>query len=93
MISPELRPRLASKARMRFDRHSGSHMLVYPEKGLLLNATATEVVKLCTGEHSVAQIIDRLQRKFHDVQPEQVEREVLDFLQALSERGLVKELP
>ena len=93
MISPELRPRLASKARMRFDRHSGSHMLVYPEKGLLLNATATEVVKLCTGEHSVAQIIERLRRKFHDAQPEKVEREVLDFLQALSERGLVKELP
>jgi pyrroloquinoline quinone biosynthesis protein D len=93
MISLAFRPLLASKARMRFDRHSGSHMLVYPEKGLLLNATATEVVKLCTGEHSVAQIIAQLQRQFHDAPAEQVEHEVLDFVLALAERGLVRELP
>jgi pyrroloquinoline quinone biosynthesis protein D len=93
MISLELRPLLASKARLRLDRHSGGHMLVYPEKGLLLNATATEVVKLCTGEHSVSQIIAQLQREFHDAPPDRVEQEVLGFLQSLAERGLVKEPP
>ena len=48
------RPRLAPKARLRFDRKSSRYMLLYPERGLVLNATAADVVQLCTGEHTVA---------------------------------------
>ena len=30
------------------------YMLLYPERGLVLNATAADVAQLCTGEHTVA---------------------------------------
>ena len=39
-------------------------MLLYPERGLVLNATAADVVKLCTGEHTVAAIVERLAEKY-----------------------------
>ena len=38
MIPPSSRPALAGKARLRFDRASGGYLLLYPERGLALNA-------------------------------------------------------
>lgn len=84
------RPRLASKARLRFDRKSSRYMLLYPERGLVLNATAADVVKLCTGEHTVAAIVERLAEKYAPQPAEAIEREVLTFLHAMVDRGLIR---
>ncbi len=90
VISGESRPRLAEKTRLRFDRKTQQYLLLFPEKGLALNATAAEVLKLCTGEHTVATIVDRLLLTF-DGQPRDVlEREVVAFLTSMAGRGLVK---
>jgi len=89
MIAPEVRPRLAAKARLRLDRKTNRYLLLYPEKGMQLNATAADIVQLCTGEHTVAEIIVRLAEKY--AQPATViEREVHAFLEALSERALLE---
>jgi pyrroloquinoline quinone biosynthesis protein D len=93
VIARGRRPRLAAKARLRFDPPSQQHMLVYPERGMLLNATATEVVQLCTGERSVDEIIAALQLRYSAALPEQVEREVIAMIEALVERGLIAEEP
>jgi coenzyme PQQ biosynthesis protein PqqD len=85
-----MRPRLAAKARLRFDRKGQRYMLLYPEKGLVLNDTAAAIVKLCTGEHTVLAIIDTLAGDYADRPRERIEREVLTFLQALAERGLME---
>jgi len=89
VISAGTRPRLAGKARLRFDRKGGRYMLLYPEKGLVLNDTATAIVKLCTGEHTVEAIIDSLAGAYGAQPREAIEREVLEFLSAMAERGLV----
>ena len=39
------RPCLAPKARLRFDRKSSRYMLLYPERGLVLNPTAADVLQ------------------------------------------------
>ena len=75
-----MRPRLAGKARLRFDRKGERYMLLYPEKGLVLNDTATAIVKLCTGEHTVQAIIDTLAAAYGAPPREAIEREVLSFL-------------
>jgi coenzyme PQQ biosynthesis protein PqqD len=90
MIGALERPLLASKARLRFDRHSQGYMLLYPEKGLALNETAAEVVKLCTGEHDVTRIVALLCERFSAVPRERIEHDVLAFLQTLAERGLLE---
>jgi coenzyme PQQ biosynthesis protein PqqD len=89
LISRASRPRLAAKARLRYDRKGERYMLLYPEMGLALNPTATDVVKLCTGEHTVAAIVEQLAAKYgHETSI--VEREVMTLLVALSDRGLVQ---
>ena len=86
---PEARPRLAAKARLRFDRKSTRYMLLYPERGLVLNPTAADIVQLCTGEHTVGAIVERLAAKYASEPREAIEREVLTFLDAMAARGLV----
>ena len=84
------RPRLAAKVRLRYDRKAERTMLLYPERGLVLNPTAADVAKLCTGEHTVSAIITRLSAQYGQ-DAATVEREVLGFLAALKERGLVED--
>ena len=88
-LSPVSRPKLASKARLRLDRRSGEYFLLYPERGLQLNATATEIVRLCTGEHTVASIVVRLAGKYPAQDREALEREVIAFLAQIESRGLL----
>ena len=90
MFSASSRPRLAPKARLRFDRKTERYMLLYPEKGMVLNPTAADVLQLCTGEHTVTAIVERLAAKY-DQDIGQVEGEVLQFLSTMAERGLVGE--
>ena len=89
MIAPEVRPCLAPKARLRHDRKTDRYLLLYPERGMQLNATAADIVQLCTGEHTVADIIERLTQKYAPQPREVIEREVHTFLNALSERALL----
>ena len=88
-ISREARPRLAGKARLRYDRKADRYMLLYPEKGLALNATAADIVRLCTGEHSVAEMAAKLAAKYGQEAPA-IERQALDLLTALAERSLLE---
>ncbi len=85
----DARPRLASKARLRLDRKTNRYLLLYPEKGMQLNATAADIVQLCTGEHTVAEIVARLAEKYAPQPAEVIAREVHTFLDALSARALL----
>ncbi len=93
MIAQDARPRLAPKARLRLDAKTHRYLLLYPEKGMELNPTAADIVQLCTGEHTVAEIVARLAEKYAPQPREVIEREVLAFLEALSERALVRTDP
>ena len=91
MMSLTSRPRLADKARLRFDRKSERTMLLFPEKGLELSPTAADVVHLCTGEHTVAEIVERLLQTYVTEDRVAVEREVIEFLNTMAERCLIVE--
>lgn len=86
-------PRLASKARLKFDRHEGRHVLLYPEKGLILSESSVAILQLCTGEHRVADIVDALFKQHADARREQIESDVQDFLESLHVRGLLQDTP
>ena len=89
MVSLTTRPRLAPKARLRWDRKDERFMLLYPERGLVLNPTAADVVRLCTGALTVGAIVDQLAVKYAPEPRESVERQVVTFLTRMAERGLV----
>ncbi|HEV8621028.1 MAG TPA: PqqD family protein [Nitrospiraceae bacterium] len=67
-------------------------MLLYPEAGLELNRTATEISRLCTGEYTVDDIAKRLARIYVDVSTAEIKRNVHDFLNTLAGRGLLQGL-
>jgi pyrroloquinoline quinone biosynthesis protein D len=89
-LSSTSRPRLAAKARLRPDRRTGGFLLLYPERGLALNATATDVVRLCTGEQTVDAIVETLAGKYGAAPRATIEAEVLAFLGHLADRGLLE---
>jgi coenzyme PQQ biosynthesis protein PqqD len=93
MTAPIARPRLSRKVRLRFDRRSGRYLLLYPETGLELNRTATEIARLCTGAWTTDDIAQRLARVYVDVPPDDIKRDVLDFLRTLARRGLLQGVP
>jgi coenzyme PQQ biosynthesis protein PqqD len=90
MIAPEAKPALAPKARLRFDKTSGGYLLLYPERGLALNATAASILKLCDGELTVDGIVEKLQADYVDRSREELRRDVLEFLEEMAKRGLVR---
>ena len=93
MISAASRPRLASKARLRFDRKTERTMILYPEKGIELSPSAAEIVRLCDGAQTVTEIVARLCEKFAATDQAAMEREVLAFLNAMADRCLIEDAP
>ena len=93
MIAADARPRLAPKVRLRFDRKSDRFMLLYPERGMVLNPNAAEIVKRCTGELTVTEIIAQLAEQYTAQSRDAIEREVVQFLDAMTDRGLVRSEP
>ena len=90
--SLELKPKLAAKAKLRLDAKSGKYMLLYPEKGLLLNATGAAILRLCTGEHTLSSIVTTLSAEFQS-DADVLRAEVVTFVQGLLDRGLLQAAP
>jgi pyrroloquinoline quinone biosynthesis protein D len=84
--------RLAPKARLRFDRLRKQHMLLYPERGLVLSPTAADVVALLDEGRPVAAIVDKMLAKYDTADRAAIERDVLELLRELADRGLVDEV-
>ncbi len=93
MISVESRPRLASKARLRLDRKTDRTMILFPEKGIELSASAAAIIRLCTGERTVAAIVDDLAARYTETDRGALEIHVLEFLRSMRDRCLIEILP
>jgi pyrroloquinoline quinone biosynthesis protein D len=87
-----LRPRLAAKAKLRLDPKTGQYILLYPEKGLLLNATGTAILQQCNGEQTLSAIETALAAQFQ-TESGRLEPEVVVFVQGLLDRGLLQAAP
>jgi len=83
------RPKIARRARLRWDERDGKYMLVYPERGLVLNESAAAVVKLCDGTRSVDGIVAELAAA-SGAPAERVETDVRELLARLAERKLLE---
>lgn len=63
MSVPE-QPRVARRARLRFDKTRESHVLLMPERVVMLSDTAAEILGLCDGERTVGDIVAELERRY-----------------------------
>jgi pyrroloquinoline quinone biosynthesis protein D len=87
MFSTDAKPALWRLARLRYDEVRQRPVLLYPEGALLLNESAAEILALCDGTHSVADIAAELGAKYHV----DVTTDVDECLTALGERELVRD--
>jgi pyrroloquinoline quinone biosynthesis protein D len=84
------RPRLAARARLKFDPIANQEMLLFPEAALALNETGAAIVRLCDGAHSINEIVAELSKKYRDSNRDALMREVVDFLATIRARGLLQ---
>jgi pyrroloquinoline quinone biosynthesis protein D len=80
------RPCLAVKARLKWDEIRQKPLLLFPEGVLVLNPTAHEIVRLCAGQPTVAEIVKSLGEKFGG---DTVDRDVKELLARLMDKGLM----
>jgi pyrroloquinoline quinone biosynthesis protein D len=86
--SLESRPRLAPGCRLS-ESSPDQVFLLMPEGALRLNETGLKIAQLCTGDHSLQEIVEHLTEQFGGADRQQVERETMNFLTRLHERRVV----
>ena len=79
-------PRLHPKARLQRADVRGRDVLLYPEGLVALNPTGAEILGLCDGARSLADIVTTLQRRYG---ASGLEQDVAAFLDGLAAKGLV----
>ena len=79
-------PRIHPKARLVWDEVRARDVLLYPEGLVALNPTGAEILKLCDGMRSVADVAVALAQRYR---AEGIERDVSGFLDGLAAKGLV----
>jgi len=90
VTAPDVAPRLARKARLRWDQHEQKYLLLYPERGLLLNEAAGAIVALCDGRHATARIADIVAARFATFDRDLVLASIGSFLERLDALGLLE---
>ncbi len=66
-------------------------MLLYPERGLLLNDTAIDILKCCTGQFTIETIVNILSAKYSGFRYELIANDVITFISHLQSRGLIED--
>jgi pyrroloquinoline quinone biosynthesis protein D len=82
-------PRLPRHIKFRFDEARQQWLLLAPERVLMPDEIAVEILKLCDGTADVGSIADALSAKFaapRDV----VGKDVVQMLQDLADKGVVE---
>jgi len=85
-----VKPRLASKARLRADPRDGLSVLLSPERGLRLSATSAAIVEKCDGTRDVDQIVDELCSQYPRSDRARIDRDVRELLSYLRARALIE---
>jgi pyrroloquinoline quinone biosynthesis protein D len=85
-VSTSDRPRLARHVRLTFCPIRQRHTLQLPETVVVLNGSGADILELCDGRHTVADIVAELGARYQTVRDE----EVRQFLSRLVARRCVE---
>jgi pyrroloquinoline quinone biosynthesis protein D len=65
-------PKLASHVRLRHDSARNQHVLLSPETVAVLNGTSADILRLCDGRRTVAEIVAELRGRYDQVLDDEV---------------------
>jgi pyrroloquinoline quinone biosynthesis protein D len=87
-VAPQSVPALPRGVRLRFDQARDAWVLLAPERVLMPDPIAIEILKRCDGKASVAAIVDELAAAYA-AERSQIETDVIALLQDLADKGLL----
>jgi pyrroloquinoline quinone biosynthesis protein D len=92
-------PKLAAKARLKFDKVREKHLLLLPEKVVVLNETAASILTLCDGSQTVYTITEKMRTSLladteamgTDALPDlkTMKADISEFLREMADQGWV----
>jgi pyrroloquinoline quinone biosynthesis protein D len=86
VVSAEDRPRLARHVRLTFSETRQQHVLQLPETVVVLHGSGADILALCDGRRTVAEIVAELGARYRTVPDDEVRR----FLARLVARRCVE---
>jgi pyrroloquinoline quinone biosynthesis protein D len=89
-VSEASRPVLPRHAKLRFDETRYRWVILAPERVLAPDETAVEILQLCDGARSVAEMIDQLAAKY-TAERTAIGTDVIAMLQDLADKGFLTE--
>jgi pyrroloquinoline quinone biosynthesis protein D len=89
-VSEASRPVLPRHARLKFDETRQRWVILAPERVLAPDEIAVEILQLCDGVRSVAQMIDQLAAKY-TAERAAIGADVIALLQDLADKGFLTE--
>jgi pyrroloquinoline quinone biosynthesis protein D len=89
-VSEASRPVLPRHARLKFDETRQVWVILAPERVLAPDEIAVEVLRLCDGARSVAQMVDELATKYA-AERAAISTDVIAMLQDLADKGFLTE--
>ncbi len=87
-IDERTQPRFAPHVRLRFDNRRDQWVVLAPERLLMPDEIAVEVLHRCDGRTSIATMIDTFVATF-DADREEIRADVLALVQELVDKGVL----
>ena len=88
-VQDEAVPALARGVKLRFDKARDAWVVLAPEKVLMPDQIAVEILRRCDGKAQVTAIVNDLATAF-SADRDQVAGDVRAFLQDLADKGIVR---
>ena len=82
-------PMLPRGVKLRFDKARDAWVVLAPERVLVPDEVAIEILKRCDGKASLGAIVEDLAAAF-SADPAEVEGDVRTFLQDLADKGMIQ---
>ncbi|HET7578602.1 MAG TPA: pyrroloquinoline quinone biosynthesis peptide chaperone PqqD [Bacillales bacterium] len=89
-------PKLASKARLKYDRVRKTHLLLLPERVVALNETAASILALCDGVQTLHMIAKKLRASLQESANQgelpdltAMETDIAEFVSEMVDQGWV----
>ena len=89
-IADEAKPRLPRGVRLTHNEAQGGWVLLAPERIFKADAVAHEILKRCTGEASVDQIVDDLAKSFAGAPRDRIHADVVKLIGGLADKKLLE---
>ena len=90
VIGPQTRPVLPPYVRLHHDRVRSRWVLLAPERIVEADEIAVDVLRLCDGQNTLAEIGAALAESY-DAAPDEIRGDVADLLQNLADSGYIRD--